>query len=190
MILFLILPQVFALCNETQIDINSAPKEELMKITGLGGKGIIAQRVIDARPFDNIDDLIKVKGIGNKTLDKIKTQGLACVNESSQQIQEQENLINNEMNETEQSVEIEEQNISQSISQTFKTQTTLSTNQKTKTITLETINLNTKDIKIKNDKKYLNKSNYAIYGFIAFCILLGILFLVKKNKKYKTEFEE
>jgi len=81
-------------------------------------------------------------------------------------------------------------NYSSQIESQQTTQTTLSTNQKTKTITLETINLNTKDIKIKNDKKYLNKSNYAIYGFIAFCILLGILFLVKKNKKYKTEFEE
>jgi competence ComEA-like helix-hairpin-helix protein len=59
------------------IDINTASSEELQKIYGVGP--VIAQRIIEARPFSSIDDLIKVKGIGEKTLQKIKEQGLACV---------------------------------------------------------------------------------------------------------------
>jgi competence ComEA-like helix-hairpin-helix protein len=59
------------------IDINSASLEELQKIYGVGP--VIAKRIIEARPFSSLDDLIKVKGIGEKTLQKIKEQGLACV---------------------------------------------------------------------------------------------------------------
>ena len=66
--------------SETQkecIDINTASLEELDKIYGVGPT--IAQRIIETRPFTSVDDLIRVKGIGEKTLQKIKEQGLACV---------------------------------------------------------------------------------------------------------------
>ncbi len=59
------------------IDINTAPSEELEKIIGIGP--VLAQRTIEARPFNSLDDLIKVKGIGEITLQKIKDQGLAWV---------------------------------------------------------------------------------------------------------------
>jgi len=59
------------------IDINTAPLEELEKIIGIGPA--LAQRIIEARPFNSLDDLIKVKGIGEITLQKIKDQGLAWV---------------------------------------------------------------------------------------------------------------
>ncbi len=64
-------------CLPGQININTAPEEELQKITGIGP--VLAQRIIEARPFYSLDDLIKVSGIGEKTLQKIKEQGLACV---------------------------------------------------------------------------------------------------------------
>ena len=51
-------------------------------------------------------------------------------------------------------------------------------------IELETISLNSKDIKSEDDSE-LEGSNYAVYSFIAFCFLLAVLFAVKKwNKKY------
>lgn len=63
--------------QQTQIDLNSASYEELQQIYGVGP--VIAQRVIDARPYESIDDLIKVNGIGSATLQKIKEQGIAYV---------------------------------------------------------------------------------------------------------------
>jgi competence ComEA-like helix-hairpin-helix protein len=66
----------FALAE--QIDINTATLQQLDKLTGIGPA--YAQKIIDARPFASVDDLIRVKGIGEKTLQKVKDQGLACVN--------------------------------------------------------------------------------------------------------------
>jgi len=67
----------FVVQGVSSIDINTAPLEELEEIIGIGP--VSAQRIIEARPFDSLDDLIKVKGIGEITLQKIKDQGLAWV---------------------------------------------------------------------------------------------------------------
>ena len=57
-----------------QVSINYGTKEELMMISGIGK--VTAQNIIDYRNehglFQSIDDLIKVKGIGEKTLAKIR----------------------------------------------------------------------------------------------------------------------
>lgn len=59
-----------------KININTADINELIKITGVGQ--VIAQRIIDYRnengSFKTIDDIIKVKGIGEKTFQKMKEQ--------------------------------------------------------------------------------------------------------------------
>ncbi len=60
----------------------------------------------------------------------------------------------------------------------------------TQNIKLGTIELNTKDIKTGNDKKDLDKSDYAKYGFVIFCILLGLLFVFRKKRLNKNEFNE
>lgn len=57
------------------ININEASYEELQKIKGVGK--VIAQRIVEERPYHSLDDLIRVKGIGEATLRGIKSQGLA-----------------------------------------------------------------------------------------------------------------
>lgn len=56
------------------VDINSAPSAKLIMIPGIGPK--TAARIIEYRsksgPFSEVDDLLRVKGIGKKTLEKIK----------------------------------------------------------------------------------------------------------------------
>lgn len=71
---------------------------------------------------------------------------------------------------------------------------------KSETTTLKIIKLNAQTIKTDNDTKEnkedkkdklnnINKNTLAMYGFLAFCILLGVLFLLRKNKnKGKNEF--
>ena len=71
----------FAECLPDQIDINQASKEQLEELTGIGPA--YAQRIIEGRPFASLDDLTKVKGIGEVTLEKIKNQGRACVQQSA-----------------------------------------------------------------------------------------------------------
>ena len=71
----------FVFAAET-IDINSASQQELTQIKSIGPE--TAKRVIDYREanglFKSIDDLIKVKGIGKKTLSNIRSDSrVVCV---------------------------------------------------------------------------------------------------------------
>ena len=49
--------------NSEKLDINTATKEQLQKIPGIGPA--LSERIIAARPFKMADDLKKVKGIGS-----------------------------------------------------------------------------------------------------------------------------
>lgn len=52
------------------IDPNTAARDELQKLPGIGET--IANRIIEARPFQTIEDLLRVPGIGDATLDRIR----------------------------------------------------------------------------------------------------------------------
>ena len=52
------------------LDLNTASKEELMFINGIGP--VLAERIMVRRPYKTVDGLIKVKGIGPKKLEKIR----------------------------------------------------------------------------------------------------------------------
>ena len=56
-----------------KVNINTASKEKLLKLKGIGPKkaeAIIKRRA--KKPFKNIDELIEIKGIGKKFLEKNK----------------------------------------------------------------------------------------------------------------------
>lgn len=149
---------VAADCEKGQININFASASKLEKLDGVGEK--IAEYIIDARPFDDIDELIDVERIGEKTLEKIKKQGLACVGDEDDE-EEEEEIIGEKIAE-----EIYEEKIKEVIEEVEEP---------------KIISLNAKVVEIEENEK----SNFAIYGFVGFCILLGILFLVQKKGNEK-----
>jgi len=171
-LIVLMISQVYAVCESGQIDVNSASLEKLDELSGIGP--VKGQAIIDTRPFETLDDLIEVYGIGEVTLQKIKDQGLACVDGEEEQEDEEDTSVE----------KIDEQGTEPLVSSSGDTQIK-------KNVELETINLgswDTKDIKSEDDKKILDKSSYAKYGFIGFCVLLGFLFILKK-RKVRSEFD-
>lgn len=52
------------------LDLNTAGKEELMSINGIGP--VLSARIIAGRPYKTVDELLKVKGIGPKNLKKFR----------------------------------------------------------------------------------------------------------------------
>jgi competence ComEA-like helix-hairpin-helix protein len=60
-----------------QININTASLVKLQEIEQIGPTR--ARELVNLRPFDSIEDLDRVPGIGASTIARIKAQGLACV---------------------------------------------------------------------------------------------------------------
>jgi len=52
------------------VDVNSADVKALAELPGVGDK--TAQEIVKGRPYKSVDDLAKVKGIGEKKLAKLK----------------------------------------------------------------------------------------------------------------------
>lgn len=182
-LLIFLLSNISASCNDTQININSASLEELQGITQIGPSR--AQQIISLRPFNSVDDLARVSGIGNGTrLNQIKTENLACV------VEETSNIINDEENPTpelNQTIIQDNQNIIQEDTLTVQ-ETESYYFPENASLPKITLNMNAQNIKSNNEKK--DNNNYSIYGLILICILLIILLAIKKFRKNKNEFRE
>jgi len=59
---------LYAECKEGQVDINTATIAQLKTVPGIKDKR--AGAIIAGRPYNSVDDLSKVKGVGSKTLEK------------------------------------------------------------------------------------------------------------------------
>ena len=165
--IFILLPvNISASCDKDQIDINTASVEELDEIVYIGKAR--AEQIIALRPFDSVDDMLRINGIGDVYLSAIKNQDLACVDEDEIKEEEEEKGQEREVNEEYQEIEEDPK--------------------ETTPIELQKISLNPKVIKSENDNENLSKSNYAIYGLVFFCVLLIVLFILRKKKYHKNEF--
>lgn len=63
--------------KDQKIDLNSASAEELQAIVHIGSKR--AKSIIEKRPFQSLDDLLQLDGIGPSRLKEIKEEGKATV---------------------------------------------------------------------------------------------------------------
>lgn len=163
---------VCAECSDGQININTASLSGLDELAGIGPT--YAQAIIDGRTYSSLDGLEKVKGIGPKTLEKIKAQGLACVDEEkNDEVVEQEDYEVVEL--TEEKIETDEKE---------NEQIDIITANVVQGPEIESIiNLNSEEIvedKIVYESKNGLIKHYAIYVFILFLVVVLLILLIKK----------
>ncbi|MBU2503798.1 MAG: helix-hairpin-helix domain-containing protein [Nanoarchaeota archaeon] len=177
---------VSAACNSGQIDINSASATELDKLYGIGPAK--AQSIIGFRSqsaFEKVDDLIGVNGIGEVTLSNINAQGLACV------VSEEENSVAAPIEGADAGENSEEETDPPTNQNNPETFVPAQAQNEKELIAIQTINLNPQDIKSEENLEEIGKGNrYAVYGLIAFSVVLGLLFAFRaaRKNKYKNEF--
>lgn len=180
---------VSAECNSTQIDVNTANAENLDLLYGIGPA--YAQNIIDTRPFNSVDDLIDVPGIGPVTLDKIKSQGLACVDESTiPQSDSGENSPENVENQNDEETPVESNTANETDKEMISATANAVENPKNGSVKTEPqiIKLNSANQKdIKSENSFWNlRDNYALTGLMIFSGVIASL-LILKNRTRKNE---
>jgi hypothetical protein len=203
LMVLLIIPSIYAECNSTQININSASAEQLDNIKWVGIS--TAKEIINLRPFSSVDDLIRVDGIAEKRLGEIKAQGLACVIDKRESEVESGNIQENEIDEESAEQDDEENESENSVVNESKPEVLtdeidedIGTKDTEKKITLTQtsgqvvkkinpapirLGLNSKDIKIDNSNQNSDKTKYVIYGLGIFCILLLSLLYLREHEQ-------
>ncbi len=155
------------------IDINSASLEELDEIIYIGK--VRAMAIIDARPFESVDDLVKVYGIGEKILEVIKGQGLACVG-GVEEVDEKPEKNETVKEEPEEVVKVEEV-----IEEIKNEKITLSNNEKViKLNSPESVDSQEVKDRVIYESKNEKIQKYGIYGFCLFLVFIIFILLLKK----------
>jgi len=173
-------------CNSGQVDINSASLTDLDKLTGIGPA--YAQGIIDSRPYSNVDDLDRVKGIGPKTLEKIKSQGLACVSIGTSIKPEEETSeisSENEIEEDTDSATYTTRVTAKAVQETQIEEPAVMSEEQTESI----INLNSDITNVKKKVVYESRSEkirkYAIYVFAGFLLVIIAFLLFERHGRTK-----
>jgi len=170
---------VSSVCTPNQININTASTLQLDKLYGVGE--VKAQYIAEARPYSSVDELIKARGIGETTLEKIKQQGLACV-EKTVENSSNENSKNNS-NTQEIKDNQDETNFSTQNKETPKENLNSSS----------PVDLTPKDIKSSEALSSQGNIDYSKYSFLVFCVILLGLYILKfkkgKSRKRKNEWK-
>lgn len=52
------------------VNVNRATQEQLENVPGIGP--VLARRIIAGRPYQNVDDLLRVSGVGERTLESMR----------------------------------------------------------------------------------------------------------------------
>lgn len=80
--------------TDDKVDINTATKEELASLPGLGP--LTAERIVEYRKknngFKSIDDLIKIKGIGQERLSQIKLWATVSIVKEGEKLTEEKSI--------------------------------------------------------------------------------------------------
>ena len=164
---------ISAICEEGQIDINSASEEKLQDIANIGPAR--AAEMITIRPFSSVDDMVRITGIAEKTLAQIKSQGIACV-EDEEEKNESNEEADNANNMSENTTTLDDAPVKNEI-----------------LLKPEVIKLNypvndTKDIKSEENSQILSKDKIAMYGFFVFSAIIGVLLIIRRKKIYQNDF--
>ncbi len=179
----LIFPLVSSICEQGQINVNTASTEELKKIINIGPS--YSEQIIQLRPFESIEGLTRVSGIAETRLNEIKNEGLACVGED----------ISQEKNSSEKENETNSTNSSNIIKENSNEEDEENQNKDSSNSPVK-LNLNQDSTKEETDSKdikklsnnNINKDKIAKYGLAGFCMFLIIIYLTNNKKTYKNEF--